>query len=85
MSTIESFITDLMGRRGGELDATGARLIADELAAGEYETAAILMIDAGPVTISDVDEFETLIAQLDEVDRQIARRVVIKRRAQLAA
>lgn len=85
MSAIESFVRDLMGRRGDELDVAGAQMINDELAAGEYETAAILMVEAGPVTIGDIEAFERLVPQFDDIDAQIARRVIAKRRAQLAA
>lgn len=85
MSTIREFITDLVGRHVGDLDATAARLINDELAAGEYETAAIMMVDEGPVSIADVDQFEALVSQLDDFDQTIAQRVIAKRRKQLAA
>lgn len=83
--TIKAFVTDLLDRYLGDLDPTATKFINGDFLAGEYETAAIMMIEDGPVSRADVDEFERLIPQLDEIDRPIAQRVIAKRRKQLVA
>lgn len=84
-TTVKDFITDLVDRFLADLDPTAAKFIHGDFLAGEFDTAAIMMIEDGPVTNRDIDEFERLVPQLDDVDRPIALRAIAKRRAQLAA
>lgn len=85
MRTIQEFAHDLVQRYSGQMDPASAQMIAEDCAAGEFEVAAISVIEDAPVSASDVDELERLAADFDAVDRDIATRVIAKRRKQFAA
>lgn len=85
MSTVQDFITGLVDRYLDDLDPTAAKFIHGDFLAGEFDTEAIMMIEDGPVSADDIDEVERLVPQLDDLDRQVAVRVIAKRRKQLAA
>ena len=81
MTTISEFITVLVDRYAGELEPIQREFILGDFEAGEFDAAAIMMIEDGPVSAADVDEFERLLPQLAHLDRKIAQRVIAKRRS----
>lgn len=86
MSALKEFVADLMDRYLEDLDETAAKFIYDDFIAGEYETASITTIEAAPISDRELATFEKLAADhFDGVDVEIARRVVAKRRKQLAS
>jgi hypothetical protein len=87
MRTIEEFAEALVQRYRGQLTpSTAGSIVADDLAAGEYEVAAISVVELGPVSRQEIDELEQLAATFEySRDREIAERVIAKRRKQLAA
>lgn len=85
MSSIKDFATGLMDRYLGDLDVNAAFFVTSPYAAGEFEAAAISIIEDAPVTLADVDELERLAVEFDAVDKKVADIVIAKRRKQLAA
>lgn len=85
MRTVEEFAAALVQRYAGDLDPANRRITESDLASGEFEVAAISVIEMAPVTPAEVDELEQIAAGFDSVDRGVALRVVAKRRSDFAA
>lgn len=85
MRTIEEFAHALVERYTGSFDASDARIIPGALRAGEFEVVAISVIEDVDVSKDDIDELERLAVDFDPVDRDVAARVIAKRRNMDAA
>lgn len=55
-------------------------MAVDDYRAGEFEVAAISIVEVADVTAADIDELETLAAGFNDVDRRAATAVITKRR-----
>lgn len=78
MRSIEEFATALVRKYPRETMA------AEDLAAGEFEVAAISIVEAAEVTAAEVAELERLAAGFDDVDRRAAAAVLAERHASAA-
>lgn len=76
MRTIDEFAKYLVDR----YDSAGQDITYGAFQAGEFEVAAICIIEDAPVTAEDIDELERLAAEFHDLDREIAERVIAKRR-----
>lgn len=85
MRTTEEFAKQLVDNYAAELGAENHRVLVEEIGAGEFEVAAICVVEDAPVSNEEIDELERISAQFDHVDRPIADRVIAKRRRELAA
>lgn len=79
---VKQFAAHLVERYADTMDPAAAELVRGDLAAGEWESAAIVVIEDAPdVSAVDITRLKILAADFDDTDREIALRVVAKRRA----
>jgi hypothetical protein len=69
MRTIAEFAEHLVGRYADELGADNHRVLVGDVGAGEFEVAAICVMEDASVSAEEIDELERLSADFDPVDR----------------
>lgn len=84
MRTVEVFAAALIERYSGDVEPSAAADIAEDFAAGEFDVAAISVVEVAPVAVAEVDELERLAASFDAAGQRAARDVIAKRRSQFA-
>lgn len=86
MSSIEDFAAELLRRYGADLKAGARRIIEGDFHAGEWEVAAIFVIEvAANVTPQELAELAAFAADFDPIDAKVAALVIAKRRGSCAA
>lgn len=82
MRTLQELASDLVGRALPTLGIESARVLADDLAAGEYEAAAISALHRVPdiATQRDLDELATMAVGFDPRNRELADNLVVRLR-----
>ena len=78
---VDRFARTLLAKYRDRLDGAAWEIANDAYRAGEFEVAAICLVEDAPASADEVNELEGLAASFDAVDREVARRAIAKRRS----
>lgn len=76
--SVKHFARYILDRYQEVMDEDAYWATCDDLAAGEFEVAAISAVEMAPVTAAEVDAFEVLAREFYGIDAKIAQRVIAK-------
>lgn len=72
----------MLDKHRSSVDPAAFEIAQDAFRAGEFEVAAISIVEDAPASADELRELELLAAVFDPPDREIAERVIAKRRKQ---
>ena len=87
MMTIAELAERMVARALPHMEDGAARILRDDLDAGEFEVAAITALEGAPLAMdfSDVRNLGLLAASFETPDREIALRAIARHQARSAA